>query len=441
MSEASPEERVYVEDLREVWAVLTEEDRLAGWRRLPAEERDDFFLELDTSDQAALVLSLPVKERRLWVRLLPPDDLADVLQTVEPSERHALMELLDQPTAREISALLAYEEDAAGGLMNPRFARVRRDSTVEEAVTYLRKQAQDHFARMHYAYVLDAGQRLVGVVSFRELFAASTGSIVADVMEKDVVSVPETMDQEQVATLFAKYGFVALPVVDAAGVMRGVVSADDVVDVVKEEATEDIQKLGGMEALEDPYLRTTFASLFKKRAGWLAVLFMGEMLTATAMAKYESEIASAVVLAVFIPLIISSGGNSGSQATTLVIRAMALEEVRPRDWWRVARREVFMGLALGGVLAAFGAARVLVWQHAFHSYGEHAELLAVTIGVALIGVVTWGTVVGSMLPFVLRALRLDPASASAPLVATLVDVLGIVIYFNVAAMMLGGSLL
>ena len=260
-------------------------------------------------------------------------------------------------------------------------------------------------------------------------------------MSEDVVTVREDTDQEAVSRLFARHDLVAVPVVDAGGHMKGIVTADDIVDVVQEEATEDIQRLGGTEVLGAPYLHMSLPAMIKKRAGWLAALFLGEMLTATAMARYEDQIARAVVLALFVPLIISSGGNSGSQATTLVIRAMALGEVRLRDWWRVAHREVASGLGLGVILGSIGVARILVWQRAFHTYGPHAGSVAATVGLSLVGVVLWGCLAGSMLPFLLRRLGLDPASASAPFVATLVDVSGLIIYFTVAGIVLGGTLL
>ncbi len=352
-----------------------------------------------------------------------------------------MLAVLDDTTRREVSALLAYAEDDAGGLMNPRFARVRPEMSVDEAISYLRRQAVDRVETIYYAYVLDPEQRLLGVVSFRDLFAARPDQTVADVMVKDIVTVRDDMDQEAVSRVFAQHDLIAVPVVDADRHMKGLVTVDDIVDVVQEEATEDIQRLGGTEALGAPYLQMSLPSMVKKRAGWLAALFLGEMLTATAMASYEDEIAKAVVLALFVPLIISSGGNSGSQATTLVIRAMALGEVRLRDWWRVARRELASGLGLGIILGSIGVARILVWQSVFHTYGAHAVAVAATVGLSLVGVVLWGCVAGSMLPFVLRRLGLDPASASAPFVATLVDVSGLIIYFTVAGVVLGGKLL
>jgi len=273
------------------------------------------------------------------------------------------------------------------------------------------------------------------------LFAAAPDKSVADIMQPVAVAAREDMDQEELSRLFRQYGYLAIPVVDAENRMRGIVTIDDIVDVVEEEATEDIQKLGGMEALDAPYLQIAFLRMVRKRAGWLAALFLGEMLTATAMAYFEDEIARAVVLALFVPLIISSGGNSGSQATTLVIRAMALGEVKLRDWWRVIRRELAAGVALGTVLGTIGFLRIVLWQAVTPTYGEHYRLVALTVFSSLIGVVTFGTVAGSLLPFVLRKLGFDPASASAPFVATLVDVTGLLIYFTTARLFLRGALL
>jgi magnesium transporter len=414
---------------------------VAPFRQLPREVAEDLFLDLATEDQAALLAALPPGERRLWARLLAPDDLADVLLEVSPEERDEILALLDEPRQREVRALLAYAEDAAGGLMSPWFARVRPEVTVDEAIRYLRRQARGELETIYYGYVLDAEQRLLGVVSLRQLMTAPGEQPVREIMKRDVVSVREEMDQESVARVFAQHALMAIPVVDGEGRMKGIVTADDIVDVVEEEATEDIQKLGGMEALDAPYLRTPLLRMVRKRAGWLSALFLGEMLTATAMGHYEAQIARAVVLSLFVPLIISSGGNSGSQATTLVIRAMALGEVRLVDIVRVIRRELASGVLLGAILGAIGFARIVVWQQLFHPYGEHWLLVAAAVGLSLVGVVTWGTMAGSLLPFLLRALGLDPASASAPFVATLVDVSGLIIYFTVAEAVLRGALL
>jgi magnesium transporter len=313
--------------------------------------------------------------------------------------------------------------------------------TVDEAISYLRRQTRERAETIYYVYVLDAEQRLLGVVSFRELFSAQGEKRVRDVMHTDLVTVKEDVDQESASLRFAEADLLALPVVDAAGRMKGILTADDIVDVVQEEATEDMQKIGGMAAVDTPYLESGFLLMIRKRAGWLAALFLGEMLTAAAMGHFEAEIERALVLTLFVPLIISSGGNSGSQATTLVIRAMALGQVRLRDWVRVIRREVPSGLVLGGILGAIGLVRSVVMEAAGRGYGEHWLLIGLTISFSLVGVVTFGTVIGSMLPFLLRRLGLDPASASAPFVATLVDVTGLVIYFSVASLVLKGTLL
>ena len=400
---------------------------------------DDFGY-LSSSEQAEVIRGLPPDERHLWVRSLAPDDAADLIQASRADERDALLQLLDDPTRNEVSVLLAYAEDRAGGLMNPRFARARPDMSVEEAVSYVRKQAAQ-LETVAYTYVVDEAQRLLGVVSLRELVMTAPGTRVRDLMRTDVVAVSEDEDQEIVSRVFAKHGLLAIPVIDAERRVKGVVTVDDIVDVVEEEATEDIQKYGGMAALDAPYPAVSFGRMIKKRAGWLSALFLGEMLTATAMTHFEDEVARAVVLALFLPLIISSGGNSGSQASTLVIRAMALEEIRLRDCWRVARRELAAGLTLGVVLGLLGFLRVVVWQAVTPIYGEHYLLIATTLLASLIGVVTFGTLAGSLLPFALRKLGFDPASASAPFVATLVDVTGIIIYFSVAILVLRGTLL
>ena len=324
--------------------------------------------------------------------------------------------------------------------MNPRFARLRPEETIDEAITYLRQQLS-HVETIYYAYVLDEGQRLLGVVSLKDLVKADPAKTVADVMTTKLFKVSDVTDQKEIAHLLSAHGIQAVPVVDGQGCMKGIVTADDVIDVMREEDTKEIQKIGGMEALDGPYLETGFVAMLRKRAGWLVILFLGEMLTATAMTHYEHQIEEAVVLALFIPLLISSGGNSGSQATTLIIRAMALGELRLRDWWRVIRRELMAGIALGCLLGAIGFLRIVIWQAVAQTYGQYYLLVGVTIALSLLGVVTFGTIAGSMLPFILRRCGLDPASASAPFVATLVDVTGLIIYFSVAKVVLTGTLL
>jgi len=435
------EEGLRADDLREIWSLADSDEKVEGFRSLPPSEAEELFLSLDTRAQAELLTALPANERQLWVRQLPPDDAADLCQMAPVETRESLLRLLDEPTRREVSALLTYAEDEAGGLMSPRYVRLRPDMSVDEAIKYLRRAARERAETIYYIYVLDAEQRLIGVVSFRELFGAPQERTVRDVMRADVLSVRDDLDQEAVANVMAESKLMAVPVVDAEGRIKGIVTVDDIVDVVREEATEDIQKIGGSAALDAPYLEVGVLGLVRKRAGWLTVLFLGQLLTATAMAYYQDEIARAVVLALFIPLIISSGGNSGSQASTLVIRALAMGEVKLRDWWRVFVRELGTSFLLGMILGVIGLARVVFWPTRESLYGEHFFLIGLTVAVSLVWIVVWGSIAGSMLPFLLHRMGFDPASASAPFVATLVDVTGLVIYFSVATALLSGTVL
>ena len=441
------EARVALDDLRDAWSLLDPEERAEAFRSLKAAEAEEFFESLSALDQAQIVLGLPDIERKLWVRSMAPDDLADVVQALPDEGRASVLALLDEPTRKELVALLAYEEDEAGGLMNTRYGRLRPEMSVDEAITYLRKQTPERVESIYYAYVLDQQSQLLGVVSFRQLIMAKGSAKVAEVMTMDLVTVPDEMDQEAVSRLFAQHSYLSLPVVDAQGRMKGVVTADDIVDVVREEATEDIQKIGGSAALEAPYLEVRFLDMIKARAVWLVVLFLGSMLTISAIRTFEGQLAKASVLTAFIAMIISSGGNCGSQASTLVIRAMALGELKMRDWWRVFVREASAGLVLGGILAALGLLRVVIWHHSFEDssgepfYGDHYILIGLTIAASVIGVALWGTLVGALLPFFLKRVGLDPASAWAPLVATLSDVTGILIFFSVASTVLSGTLL
>ncbi len=443
MASAQPqlEGGLSAQELEDAWPFLDVEERLEGFRFLPAHEAERFFSALDSREEAELLLAFTAAERQLWMRQLAPDDAADVIQAVQTEQRETLLGALDAPARREVTALLVYAEDEAGGLMSPRYVRLRPDMTVDEAIAYLRRAARERVETIYYIYVLDAGMRLLGVVSFREMFAAAPDKLVRDVMRAKVVTVRDDLDQEAVANVIAENGLMAVPVVNAEGQLQGIVTIDDVVDVVREEATEDIQKIGGTAALDAPYLETSLLDLVRKRAVWLSVLFVGEMFTATALGYFENEIQKAVVLALFIPLIISSGGNAGSQATTLVIRALSVGEVQLRDWGRVFRRELAAGCALGGILGALGLLRIVIWPTRDKLYGEHWPLIGAAVAFSVVGVVLWGALMGSMLPFLLRRAGLDPATASAPFVATLVDVTGLLIYFSVATLLLSGTLL
>ncbi|QOJ13923.1 MAG: magnesium transporter [Planctomycetia bacterium] len=426
------------EELFEAWGLLSTEERLEGFSILPRSEAEELFLSLPTIDQAELLTALPAADRRSWVRLLPPDDAADVLQNVEDAEREGLLALLDPAALTEVTALLAYKEDVAGGLMNPRYARLRPEMSIDEAIKYLRRLTRQTIENIYYAYVIDTEHTLRGVVSFRELLLAPPESRVRDMMRTELITVPDTMDQERVSELFAQHDLLALPVVDENGRMKGIVTADDIVDVVKEEATEDIQKLGAVEALEAPYMQTTLLELMRKRAPWLVLLFCGQMLTISVMEHYEGKLGAILFLNIFIPIILSSGGNSGSQAATLVVRSLALGEMRLAEWWKVVRREVLIGLLLGLSLGVLGFGRVL-FGGSRGAFGDHFVVLGLAVAASIVGVVAWGTIVGSMLPFVLRRLKFDPASASTPFVATLCDVTGLILYFNVATTILAAS--
>lgn len=426
------------DELADAWPFLDATERAEGFRLLAPDEAEDLFLGLEARDQATLLATLPRGERQLWLRQLAPDDAADAIQETEQDARAELLGLLDAETRREVTALLAYAEDAAGGLMSPRYARLRPEMRVDEAISYLRRQARTNLETIYYIYVLDAEQHLIGVISFRELFAAQPEKTVREVMKTNLVTVPDDMDQEAVSEVFAEWDLMAVPVVDADGRIKGIVTIDDIVDVVREEATEDFQKIGGTQALDAPYLEAGLVEMVRKRVFWLAVLFLGSLLTATAIGYYEEALANAVVLALFIPLIISSGGNSGSQATTLVIRALAIGELRLRDWWRVLFKEIASGLVLGVILGAIGFARVWLWPGT-DTPAAQTTGIALTVAASLVGIVLWGSLIGAMLPFLLSRLGFDPASASAPFVATIVDVTGLVIYFSVAAVLLSSA--
>jgi magnesium transporter len=372
---------------------------------------------------------------------LAPDDRVDVLEQVPLPLREQLVGQLPPAGADEVRRLEQYPPDTAGGIMTTDVTALWERLTVDQAIAELRARREQQ-EPVYYVYAVDADGRLVGVLSMRDLILSSPPTELADLARRDVVAARAETDQEEVARLLRRHGYLALPVVDADRRVLGLVTADDVADVIREEATEDIQKLGGSEAFDAPYLSVGFREMIRKRGVWLSVLFVGEMLTATAMGFFEAEIARAVVLALFVPLIISSGGNSGSQAATIIVRSLALSELRLSDWWRVLGRELRTSVTLGVWLGLVGFLRVVVWQQlGWVDYGPHYLLLGVTVWTSLIGVVAFGSVAGSMLPFLLRYLGLDPATSSAPFVATLVDVTGLVIYFGTALLVLRGTIL
>ena len=431
-------------ELHDYWPTLSKDERIEAFNNLSQVDAEELVLELPISDMADIILALPPREQRIWIRFLPPEDVTDLIQNSEPEETAHILNLLDIPTRKEVTSLLAYREDTAGGLMSPRYARVRPDMTADEAVNYFRNQLKNNIntpATIYYIYVLDKEQQLLGVISFRKLFSAQGDLLVRDLMRKEVITVKENQDQEKISYLSALYNLPVIPVVDNENRMKGIVTNEDIMEVFQTEATEDIHKYGGVEVLEERYTEISFRNMFRKRGRWLAILFIGELFTAVAMAIYEEEIAKAVVLALFVPLIISSGGNSGSQASTLVIRALALQEIKLRDWLYIIRKELVMGISLGILLGIIGFLRILIWELFVNIYGAYYLLIALTISFSLIFIVTWGTLIGSMLPLLLKKVGLDPAVSSAPLVATILDVSGLMIYFTTARILLTGSLL
>ena len=409
---------------------------------LPFDLAVQVFDEPELERRYEIVQAMDASSAAAFVEAMSADQQADLFRGLDEAGRARLLPALDEETRRSLTLLLRYAPDSAGGIMTTEVLTVPSDWTVSQTLSYISEVAQSK-ETVYAIFVLDAEQRLLRVVSLRQLMVADRGTPLRDVGDRRApVTVSPQTDREQVARVIAKYNLLAVPVVDDERRVLGIVTVDDVIDAIVREQTEDVQKFGGMEALDAPYMEISLGHMIRKRAPWLCALFLSEMLTATAMQHFQAEIDRATLLAMFIPLVMSSGGNSGSQATSLIIRALALREIRLRDWWRIAIRELPTGIVLGVILGVIGFGRVLVWQHlGFYDYGAHHNLVALTIGCALVGIVTFGSLAGSMLPFVLRRLGFDPASASAPFVATLVDVTGLVIYFSVAFVVLRGTLL
>jgi len=410
---------------------------------LPVERAIEILDEAAMRRRAAILERLEPERVVAILSGLSADERTDIVQKMRLHERHRVVPKLSPKIRAELEHLLQYPVHTAGGIMTTEFVELQPNMTVGAALKHIRAVAREKES-IYACYVLEPQtKRLLGAVSLRDLVMAELEAPLAKVMRTKPITVNAMDDQETVAQKIGKYDLLAIPVLEEDGTVVGFVTVDDVIDVLVEEGTEDILRMAAVEpgALDKPYMQVTLPLMIRKRAGWLVILFLGEMLTATAMGFFEKEIERAVVLALFVPLIISSGGNSGSQASTLVIRALALSEVKLRDWWQVMRREVLSGLGLGVILGSIGFLRISIWSVFSDIYGPHWMLVALTVGVALIGIVLWGTLAGSMLPFALRRLGFDPATSSAPFVATLVDVTGLVIYFSVAVIVLRGTLL
>ncbi len=429
-----------VPDIAEVFEHLDHETMAVAFRLLPRDLALQVFEHLEIDQQEALMRGMGESEVAEVLNGMSPDDRTALLEELPGAVTKRLLNLLDERERRVATQLLGYPEESIGRLMTPDYVAVKPHWTVARALEHVRVYGKDS-ETLNVVYVTGPGGVLIDDLRMRELLLVDPDTKISELMDERFFALRASDDQEVAVAEFRKHDRSALPVTDSQGVLVGIVTVDDVLDVAEEEATEDIQMLGGVSALDEPYLKTTLGAIVRKRAFWLVVLFVGQSLTASALGLFESEIADAVVLALFLPLIISSGGNSGSQAAALVTRAIALGEVTVRDWWRVARRELVAGLALGALLGALGFLRVAVWGRLFDAYGPHWPLIGLVVFLALVGVVLWGSLVGSLLPIVLKRLGADPAASSTPFVATVVDVVGILVFFGIAKLVLTGVLL
>ena len=428
-------------DLAEILIDLPPEDEGIVFRLLAKDRAASVFSFMPVDRQAELVSSLSSDQLRDLLNGMTPDDRVQLLDELPGEVTRQLLESLSPQALAATRALLGYPEGTAGHVMTPEFVSLTPEMTAADAIESVRRSTR-RVETMNEVYVIDQSGTLLFDLRLIDLIRADATARVGSLQSRPLATIPARTELPEVVAISRRYDRTALPVVDDAGKLLGIITFDDVADISQVEDTEMAQRLGGLEAIDTPYARTPFLTLLRKRGVWLSVLFLGEMLTASAMARYEGEIAAAVVLALFIPLVISSGGNSGSQAATLVVRSLALGELQLRDWWRVFVREAGSGLLLGAALGAVGFGRVVLWQRmGWTDYGPESVRIAFTVWISLVGVVTFGTVTGSMLPFLLRSMRLDPATSSAPFVATLVDVTGLVIYFTVAALLLRGTLL
>jgi magnesium transporter len=433
---------VHPTEVAQMLSSVPDEAALKGFQSLPTATQTKVFSYLeDPSLQRKIIESMPRDKAIYLLNELSSDDRIAFYSSLKGMERSSLLELLYAKNRESVHNILGYPDNSVARLINTDFATIGTEITVAQAMEHLRKNHKDTEAA-NVIYVVDNEGKLIDDIPVRRFVLSDPAKKVADILDGFYVTL-QMMDTKEDAVLkFKEYDRLVLPVVNADNVLLGVLTVDDVMDAAEERDTREIQKFGGVETLDFPYVKTGFFALIRKRATWLIILFVGEMLTATAMSYFDTEISKAVVLALFVPLIISSGGNSGSQAATLIIRAMALKELTLKDWWFVMRREILSGLTLGLILGAIGLIRIATWQNLhLYDYGPHWFLLALTIFFSLIGIVMWGTLSGSMIPIVLKRFKLDPAASSAPLVATLVDVTGLVIYFSIAAIILKGTIL
>ncbi len=417
-----------VEELAILFRASSRELAATTFTYIPIEAQKKLLKVLTQDQAAALLNALPPDDRTAFLNELPLDVAIQMLAMLTPDER------------KVAQSLLAYPEHSVGRMMTLDYVAVRPEWSVREALDYIREYGYDR-ETLNVVFVVDEGGHLIDDIRVRRLLLSPLDRPLRELLDGNYAMLNPTDDREKAVRIFQQFDRVALPVTDEMRKIIGIVTVDDMLDVAQAEATEDIQKLGGTEALDEPYITIALHRMVKKRASWLVILFLGEMFTATAMSYFDDEIKRAAVLANFMPLVISSGGNSGSQASTLVIRALALGEFKLRDWWRVMRRELAAGTALGVILGAVGFLRIALWSTFSDIYGTHWPLIAATVGVSLVGIVLWGSLMGSMLPLIIKKCGFDPAASSAPFIATLVDVTGLIIYFSVAVVILRGTLL
>jgi magnesium transporter len=428
-------------DIGETLNSLSFEEAAYIYVQLDEETASAVLIELKEELREDILATLSTKEIAEQIDNLASDDAADVINELpEEIQEEVLSQIEDAEQAGDIADLLNFEEGTAGSLMAKELVSVYYYESVTACIEEIRRQAEDVNV-MYAVYVVDEKDKLIGMLSLKKLLIAHPLTRIEEIYDKDVFSVTTSASTEDVAEIFQKYDLVVLPVVDSIGRLVGRITVDDVVDVMREEQTGEAHKMAGIEKLDESYMGTSYLGLIKKRAGWLVVLFIGESLTATAMSYFENELAKAVVLALFVPLIISSGGNTGSQASTLIVRALALGEITFRDWWRIFKKELAVGLTLGLILGVVGFMRVAIWSSFVDVYGGHWMPVGFTVALTLVGVVVWGNLAGSLFPIFLKKAKLDPAVCSAPFVATLVDVTGLIIYFSIAAVILKGVLL
>ncbi|MEI6311211.1 MAG: magnesium transporter [Bacteroidota bacterium] len=428
-------------DIAETIAALNEQEQIVAFFLLPGDLEGEVFAYFERPIQENILKQLGSKEIAGILKNMSPDDRTEVFEDMPDYIIKDAINFLTEEERKTALSLIGYQEDSVGRMMTPYYIQVKKHWTVTQtyqAIKRFGKKAET----LNFIYVVDDDLKLIDDIKIGKFLLADNDIKVEKLMDYDFVSLKTTMSKEDAIQLFEKYDREALPVTTESGVLLGIVTIDDILDTIEERDTEDIQKFGGLEALEQSYTETSTFELIKKRAGWLVILFFSELLTASVMSYFQLELDKAIVLALFVPLIISSGGNSGSQAATLIIRAMALKEIGLSDWWIVLRKEIISGLSLGLILGTFGFIRILIWQKiGLFDYTEHWFFVGLTVGLSLVGIVMWGTISGSMIPFVLRRFGLDPATSSAPFVATMVDVTGLIIYFTIASVLLSGKLL